>query len=78
MPIYVTWKRTAALKAMALSRVERSKITDSALKIQSAQASLEKLDETKVKDFSEIQECLETAGTSLRQALQEKGPAKRV
>jgi hypothetical protein len=56
---------------MALSRVERAKITDSALKIQSAQASLEELDETKVEDFEDIQECLEMAGTNLRQALRE-------
>jgi hypothetical protein len=56
---------------MALSRVERAKITDSALKIQSAQASLEELDQTKVEDFEDIQECLEMAGTNLRHALRE-------
>ena len=56
---------------MALSRVERAKITDSALKIQSAQNSLEKLDESKVKDFDEIQNCLEMAGANLRQALRQ-------
>jgi hypothetical protein len=57
---------------MALTRVERAKITDSALKIQSAQASLEELDENKVEDFEEIKDCLEMAGTNLRQALKEK------
>jgi hypothetical protein len=57
---------------MALTRVERAKITDSALKIQSARASLEELDENKVEDFEEIKDCLETAGTNLRQALREK------
>jgi hypothetical protein len=63
---------------MALSRVERAKITDSALKIQSAQASLEKLDDqTKVEDFSEIQDCLEMAGTNLRRALRENRPPER-
>jgi hypothetical protein len=56
---------------MSLTRVERAKITDSALKIQSAQNSLEKLDESKVKDFEEIQDCLEMAGANLRQALRE-------
>lgn len=56
---------------MPLSKVEQIKITDSALKIQSAQASLEKLDETKIKDFTEIQECLKMAETNLRQALRE-------
>jgi hypothetical protein len=57
---------------MALSRVERAKITDSALKIQSAQASLRELDENKVEDFEGIKDCLETAGTNLREALKEK------
>jgi hypothetical protein len=62
---------------MALSRVERAKITDSALKIQSARASLENLDDqTKVQDFDEIQDCLEMAGTNLRQALRENPPPK--
>ena len=61
---------------MALSRVERAKITDSALKIQSAQASLEKLDETKVEDFDEIQDCLQMAGANLRHALRENHPPK--
>jgi hypothetical protein len=58
---------------MGLTRVEREKITDSALKIQSAQASLEQLDETKVKDFDEIQDCLEMTSANLRQELREKG-----
>jgi hypothetical protein len=57
---------------MALTRVERAKITDSALKIQSAQASLEQLDGDKVEDFNEIKDGLETAGTNLREALREK------
>lgn len=72
MPICVIWKRTVALHAMALSRVERAKITDSALKIQSAQASLQELDEEKVEDFEEIKDCLKMAGTNLREALKEK------
>jgi hypothetical protein len=54
---------------MALTRVERAKITDSALKIQSAHASLEELDKTKVDDFEAIEECLEMADANLRQAL---------
>jgi hypothetical protein len=52
--------------------MERAKITDSALKIQSAQASLEELDESKVEEFEDIKDCLEMAGTNLRQALREK------
>ena len=58
---------------MALTRVERAKITDSALKIQSAQASLEKLDEDKVEEFAQIQQCLEMADANLRRALRENG-----
>jgi hypothetical protein len=59
---------------MGLSRVERAKITDSALKIQSAQASLEALDESKVENLDGIEDCLEMAGTNLRQALRENHP----
>jgi len=58
---------------MALTRVEQAKITDSALKIQSAQASLAELDASKVEDFDEITECLEMAGANLRSALRDKG-----
>jgi hypothetical protein len=61
---------------MKLTRVEREKITDSMLKIQSAKASLEGIDETKVKDFEEMEECLENADENLRQALRE-APAKK-
>jgi hypothetical protein len=57
---------------MALTRVERAKITDSALKIQSAQASLEHLDKTKVEGFEDIEDCLEVADANLRQALRSK------
>jgi hypothetical protein len=56
---------------MGLTRVERAKITDSALKIQSAQASLEELDKTKVAEFDKMEECLAMADANLRQALRE-------
>jgi hypothetical protein len=59
---------------MTLSRVEQAKITDSALKIQSAQASLEELDHTKVEDLDEIEECLEMAENNLREALRKHQP----
>ena len=64
-----------ALLEMTLTRVERAKITDSVLKIQSARASLEHLDETKIPDFDEIQSCLRTADKNLRHVLRH-GPAK--
>ena len=65
---------------MALTRLEREIITDSMLKIQSVQASLEQLDEVKLLDRPEIDSCLESASTSLRVALHkgivEDKPAK--
>ena len=61
---------------MQLTRVEREKITDSVLKIQSVQASLDKFDETKIPDFQEIQSCLKTADNSLRLALR-NAPGKK-
>jgi hypothetical protein len=54
---------------MPLTKVEREKITDSMLKIQSATASLDNLDETKIQDFEEIQSCLQMVNKHLRLAL---------
>jgi hypothetical protein len=54
---------------MTLTRVEREKITDSVLNIQSARASLEDMDKSKVPDLLELQECLEDADRNLRMAL---------
>ena len=54
---------------MPLSRVERERITDSVLKIQSARASLERMDKMKIPDLDEIQSCLKTADRSLSNAL---------
>jgi hypothetical protein len=56
---------------MALTRLEREIITDSMLKIQSIQASLDQLDEARLLDRPEIDSCLESANTSLRVALHE-------
>jgi hypothetical protein len=56
---------------MALSRVDREKITDSMLKIQSARSSLESVEEAKIEDFELIQECLENADKNLRSALRQ-------
>jgi hypothetical protein len=65
----------AALLEMTFTRVERAKITDSVLKIQSARASLENMDETKIPDFEEIQSCLRMVDKNLRYALRH-APAK--
>jgi len=54
---------------MTFTRVERAKITDSVLKIQSARTSLENIDETKIPDLAEIQSCLRSADKTLRFAL---------
>jgi hypothetical protein len=54
---------------MALTRLEREIITDSMLKIQSVQASLDQLHEVKLLDRPEIDSCLKTANNSFRVAL---------
>jgi len=61
---------------MALTTVEREKITDSALKIQSVRASLDHMDETKIPEFDELQDCLESADKNLRLALRD-APARK-
>lgn len=69
MRICAMWKRTAARKCMALSKLEREVITDSLLKIQSIEASLNQIDASKVYQMEEIQSCLKTAGKNFRAAL---------
>ena len=54
---------------MALTRVERERIADSRLKLQSVSNSLKHVDPQKVPDFDEIKECLEDADKSLGGAL---------
>ena len=61
---------------MDLSKTDRAKITDSVHSIQLAQASLVDIDETKVPEVNEIQECLEGADRNLRRALRQS-PAKK-
>jgi hypothetical protein len=63
------WRRTAARTRMPLTKLEREVITDSMLKIQSIQASLNQIDETKLLDFDEINSCLKTADNSFRTVL---------
>ena len=54
---------------MMFTRLERAKITDSVLKIQSARVSLEDIDENKIEDLGQIQDCLRNADKTLRSAL---------
>lgn len=46
-------------------------ITDSMLKLQSIQASLEHIDDSKIPDHDEIEHCLNSADKSFRSALRE-------
>ena len=50
---------------MDLSKTERAKITDTVHSIQLAQASLVDIDETKVPEVNEIQQCLDGADRNL-------------
>jgi len=61
----------AAQNWMSLTKSERAKITDSVHSIQSARASLAHIDEEKVPEVDEIQDCLEGADKKLRGALRE-------
>lgn len=54
---------------MALNTVDREKITDTMLKIQSARATLEGVDDEKIPNADEIDACLETADHNLKVAL---------
>lgn len=54
-----------------LTPVEREAITDSVLKIQSIQASLDQVEGRKIPNMTEIQQCLLAAYRSLRTALQQ-------
>ena len=58
---------------MSLSRVERERLTDSRLKIQSITDSLNHVDPQKIPDLEEIQTCLEEAEKSLSGALRSAG-----
>ena len=72
MHIFATWKRTAVRILMpSLTPVEREAITDSMLKLQSVQASLDEVEESKIPAIDEIQECLDSAHKNLRTVLKE-------
>ena len=54
---------------MGLTEEERARLNDSKNKIQSVATSLAHVDPSKVQDLDEIEECLENADESLREAL---------
>ena len=65
---------------MPLNKLEREVITDSMLKVQSIQASLDQIDDSKVPGIEGIQSCLKSANRSFRSALRSgdsRIPAKR-
>jgi hypothetical protein len=57
---------------VGLTEEERARLNDSKHKIQSVANSLTHVDPRKVPDFDEIEECLENADESLREALRSK------
>ena len=57
---------------MGLTEEERARLHDSKHKIQSVANSLAHVDPHKVPDLDEIEECLESADESLREALKSK------
>jgi hypothetical protein len=59
---------------MRLTLVEKERISDSRMKLQSVAHSLNHIDPEKVPGFQEIQECLDDAEKTLSGAL--RGPAE--
>ena len=59
---------------MALTRVERERITDSRQKVQSVAHSLQQVERNKIPNFEAIEECLEEAEKSLAKALRSSPP----
>jgi hypothetical protein len=62
---------------MPLNRLEREVITDSMLKVQSIQASLHQIDESKVPGIHEVHSCLKTANNTFRSVLSGGTPTKK-
>ena len=54
---------------MPLSNVDRERITDCVLKIQSVKNSLEEVEKENIPNEQEVEECLETADHNFRVAL---------
>jgi hypothetical protein len=56
---------------MSLTRVERERLRDSQMKLQSITKSLKHIDSKKIPDFTDIEKCLDDADKSLTGALRE-------
>ncbi len=59
---------------MSLTQVEKERLGDSRMKLQSVANSLRHIDPKKLPRFEEIEECLEGADKSLRRALRDRDP----
>jgi hypothetical protein len=62
-------KATVAGYAMKLTKVERERMTDSVLKVQSVRASLDQIERDKIPKLDKMEECLADVDHSLREAL---------
>jgi hypothetical protein len=54
---------------MSLTRTEKERILDSRLKIQSVVDSLKHVDPKKLDNYNELQDCLDVADETFREAL---------
>jgi hypothetical protein len=61
---------------MALTRVERERINDSRLKLQSVANSLGHIPREKIPKLEQIEQCIEDAGETLTQALRNSTVSK--
>ncbi len=64
-------------KNMSLTQVEKERISDSRMKLQSVATSLNHIDPEKVPGFEDIQECLNEAEKSLSGALRGSNTEQR-
>jgi hypothetical protein len=62
---------------MSLTKTERAKITDSVHSIQSARSSLAHVDESKIPNLGEINDCLQDADKTLRVTLRQSSASKK-
>ena len=67
--MYTTWRCTAALQTMKLTEMERERISDGVLKIQSVRASLDHVGKSKIPKREEVEACLENVDRSFRESL---------
>ena len=56
---------------MSLTRVEKERINDSRMRIQTASTTLKEVDPKKVPELAEIRECLDNAERTLDSALRQ-------